>query len=569
MQRAAAAALAGALWLCGSCSPAEPTTPAVDDARLLAAELEAESWLLYGRGYAQQRFSPLAAVTRANVDQLRPAWSYRSGIDATYQTTPLVADGTLYATLPGGHVVALDAATGAVRWRYNHALAAPKPCCGPANRGAALGYGKVFVAAPDAQVLALDRANGSVVWRTALAPPDGALGASMAPVVYAGKVFVGVTGAGYEGPAEATLTDLVDLRERPGGRGYLAAFDAETGNEVWRWYSIPEAGWEGRFTASGPGGEPLGRDLAGERERLPQSGEAWRGGGGSVWGTPAVDPELGLIYFGTGNPSPFADPAARPGDNLYTASLVALDARTGALRWYSQLVPHDRWGYDIATPAVLLDWIGADPPRPAVAQATKSGFLYVFDRATGELLVRSEPFVPQDNLFAAPTAEGVRIAPGAAGGASWSPVAYDPTTGWAYVAGLHLPMRYRVVSEGGSALHTELEPLLEERAGTLTAIDTKDGRVRWQVETELPLVGGVLVTAGGLVFTGQGSGFLTAYDAATGEALWQWEFPAGVNAPPITYALPPDQYIAVAVGGHKLFGFPTGDRLVAFALPTD
>ncbi len=566
----ARASLLGLVVGVAACFAADGGTPeTVGDARLHAADSNREEWLLYGRSYAQQRYSPLDQIRRANVSALEPVWSFHSGIEATFQTTPLVADGVMYATLPGGHVAALDATTGIEQWRYEHTLVVDRPCCGIANRGAALAYGRVFVATPDAQLIALDRETGEVVWRAELAPPDGMLGASMAPLVFDGKVFAGVTGAGYEGPAEASsLADVIAFHERGGGRGYLAAFEAASGAELWRWYSIPEVGWEGGFVDRDPGGTPLGRDRAAERSRLAQHSDAWRVGGGSIWGTPAVDPVLDLIYFGTGNPSPNWNDEARPGDNLYTSSLVALEAATGTLRWYAQLVPHDLWGYDVASPPLLLNWAVDGSARPAVAQATKSGFLYIHDRATGELLVRSEPFVPQENLFAKPTVDGIRVAPGAAGGASWSPVAYAPDVGLAYVAGLHLPMQYRRSALPGpsAAPRVEIEPLGAERFGTLTAIDTRDGSIRWQTRTEVPLVGGVLATAGGLVFVGEGTGVFAAHDAATGERLWEWRFPFGVNAPPISYAIDGKQYIAVAVGGHKLFGFATGDLLVAFAL---
>ena len=421
--------------------------------------------------------------------------------------------------------------------------------------------------------MALDRESGARLWSVALAPDsDKALGAAMAPLVAGGRVFVGVSGAGYARGmiANQSLLDGV-TQQQPGagGRGYLLALDAESGEEHWRWYSIPERGWEGSFVAETPGGSALPRDLERERSLLADSGDAWRGGGATVWTTPAYDPELGLLYLGTGNAAPQFDGDARPGDNLYASSIVALDFETGTLRWHFQQVPHDLWGYDVASPPALFTFEGAEGRRRALGQAGKTGWLYLLDRKSGDLLLRSEPFVPQRNLFAALVPEGVTIAPGPAGGASWSPIAIDAGRALAFVAALHLPMRYtRHPAPNGderdrfSAKPVEGEP----RYGTLSAIDLHTGGLRWQTQTPNPLVGGVLATAGGLVFTGEGSGVLQAFDSDDGEKLWEFRCGAGVNAPPVSYEMDGTQYIAVAAGGHSLFGYPTGDAVIAFRL---
>ena len=317
----------------------------------------------------------------------------------------------------------------------------------------------------------------------------------------------------------------------------------------------------------------LNRDIAAEKARQGEHADAWQVGGGSLWSTPALDPELGLIYLGTGNPAPQMDDVSRPGDNLYSVSLVALDAHSGEIRWHYQQVPHDRWGYDVGSPPVLFDLVRDGRIVPAVAEASKTGWLYVNDRVTGALLYKSEAFVPQRNIFTQPTAEGVTIAPGAGGGASWSPTAFDPTTGLVYVAAMHMPSTFRIkerpATDTRPALRYSILSMADEpRWGTLTAIDTRNGgRIRWQARSEHILVGGVLATAGGLVFMGEGDGHLSAFDSATGERLWQFRCGAGVNAPPITYAVDGVQYVAVAAGGHSMFGFPLGDALVAFALP--
>ena len=580
---------------CGGVA-AEP----VDDARLQGASAASADWLIYGHAYDNQRFSALDQINRQTVARLAPRWIYQTGINATFQATPLVADGVMYLTTPRNHVVAIDAASGVEIWRYRHEMKVDKLCCGPANRGAALGYGAVYMATADGRLVALDHATGAVNWDVFITAPDtrptetleelaeddplrgarvtgaSGLGANMAPLVFDGLVIAGVTGAGYglhvDDAEGKTLGAVVGFEGRFGRRGYLAAFDAETGAEAWRWYTTKADGWEGEWRTTTPGGEPLNRDIAAEKARQAAYADAWQVGGGSVWTTPALDPELGLVYLGTGNPAPQMDDVSRPGDNLYTVSLVALDARTGELRWHFQQVPHDLWGYDVGSPPVLFEIERDGGVVKAAGEASKTGWFYVHDRESGELLYKSEPFVPQRNMFRRPTPEGVTIAPGAAGGASWSPVSLDPRTGIAYVAAVHMPVtffvRERPASGGRPALrYSVLQPADEPRWGTLSAIDTRDeGRIRWQVKTDDILIGGALATAGGLVFMGEGDGHLNAYDSATGERLWRFQSGAGVNAPPITYSVDGVQYVAVAAGGHHLFGFKQGDALIAFAL---
>jgi glucose dehydrogenase len=264
--------------------------------------------------------------------------------------------------------------------------------------------------------------------------------------------------------------------------------------------------------------------------------------------------------------------ASRPGDNLFTSSIVALNLRTGRLVWHYQQVPHDRWGYDVASAPVLLELSRHGRRVPAVAQASKTGWVYVLDRRNGTLLFRSDPFVPQRNLFTPPQpGEGVVIAPGIAGGANWSPSAYDPGRRLFFVGALHLPTRY-IAREArrpdGSVLQYASTQNTDEAWGTLTALDLgAGGRLRWQVRTEEPLVGGVLATAGGLVFSGAGKGRFAAFDAGSGRELWSYACAAGVNAPPVTYTAAGAQLVAVAVGGNALFGFTQGDMVMAFGLP--
>ena len=560
--------------------------------RPAAAQAGAE-WRLHGFDLSGRRFSPLAAIDTASVARLVPRWTYHSGVTATFQATPIVADGVMYVSLPFSGVAALDAATGRERWRYTHVSRIAKPCCGPANRGVAVAGDLVYVGTIDGRLVALDAGTGAVRWDVTVAKYGGTteatsqlgrddplsrvdatgstgVGISAAPLVYGGKVFVGIAGVGYGLHPDQGLA-VVGVSGQYGRPGLMAAFDAKTGRALWRW-EVTGPGWEGHFRATTAGGVSLQRDLAAERAAAPVHAAAWRYGGGSIYATPVVDTVRGLLIFGTGNPSPQMADASRPGDNLYTSSLVALNLRTGRLVWHYQQVPHDRWGYDVASAPVLLDVTVGGRRVAAVAQASKTGWVFVHDRASGRLLFRSEPFVPQRNLFTPPQPdEGVVIAPGIAGGANWSPSAYDPARGLFYVAALHLPTRY-IAREArrpdGSVLQYASTQNTDEASGTLTALDLgAGGRVRWQVRTDEPLVGGVLATAGGLVFSGAGKGRFAAFDAGSGRELWSYVCAAGVNAPPVTYQAGGAQLVAVAVGGNALFGFTQGDMVMAFGLP--
>jgi glucose dehydrogenase len=599
MSRLRTLALIATLAASAASLAAAPAPTATDDARFAAASAQGDDWMLPGGTYANAHFSSLAQISRDNAKYLTLRWTYHTGARGGFETTPIVDGGIMYVTVPGDDVVALDAQTGVQLWRYHHTLR-HKPCCGVANRGAAVAYGRVYIATADARLIALDERDGTVVWDRPLddetpsrveqlgdlagsdrlrdQPVTGQSGvfANMAPQVYAGNVIVGVTGAGYGLHVGAngdpnSLGGVVGVAGDYGTRGYYAAFDAFTGTQRWRWHTVPETGWEGDFRATSPDGSALPRDAEAERSAAPRFKNAWKTGGGSAWTTPAIDPQLGLMYVGVGNPSPQFEDRTRPGDNLYTVALAALDIKSGKLRWAFQEVPHDLWGYDVASPPVLLDARVDGQTVPAVMQAAKTGWLYILDRRTGKLLRRSAPFVPQQNLFARPTPNGVLIAPGAFGGASWSPAAYDATSRLAYVAGIHVPMLYRThtasTTDGSTVDYSEATPeMTAPHFGTLTAIDTQTGAVRWQDKTAQPLVGGVLATAGGLTFTGEGSGAFDAFDSASGAQLWTYNCAAGVNAPPITYRANGEQYVAVAAGGNALFGFAQGDAIYAFAV---
>ena len=592
-------ALAVAAPLLGGSLAASP----IDDARLLAADSDAADWLLPGRDYANQRFSPLDGINATNVKRLVPKWIYQTGTAATFQTTPLVSDGVMYLSAPFSHVMAVDARTGREIWRYEHKAKTKKLCCGPANRGVGLGYGKVFVATVDARLVALDQATGKVVWdsplsdsaevsgpsedRSALTGADPTLkgavsgatgiGANSAPLVFDGKVIVGITGVGYglhldSNRPGAPLGAVIGVAGRYGRPGFLAAFDAQTGHPVWQ-FDTTRQDWEGSFVEKTAYGVPMHRDVAAEKAAAATHKDAWRFGGGSIWHAPALDPASGLLFFGIGNPSPQVAGESRPGDNLYTSSLVAVDARTGVIVWHYQQVPHDLWGYDVASPPVLFDLDVAGKKVPVVGQASKIGWYFVHERATGKLLFKSDPFVPQSNLFQQPTPEGTVIAPGVGGGVNWSPTSVDQGSGIAYLAAMHWPATYRSqvvpATEGKPELHYfNIEPAAQGMYGLLTAIDLKgSGKILWQQRLPEPLVGGVLATKGGLVFSGEGNGEFSAFDARSGEKLWQFQCGAGVNAPPISFTVDGKQMIAVAAGGNQLWGFRQGGAVIVFGLP--
>ena len=557
-------------------------------------------WSLYGRNYANHRYSEIKQINTHNVAQLKPAWIVETGKKGSFQSTPIVIQGVMYVTTPWNHVLALNAASGKELWRYRHQPTTTKTCCGPANRGAAVANGMVYTLTIDARLIALDQASGKVLWDRPITDPQagrsevlkpllgdsdlnqarviGGTGysANMAPQVYDGKVFVGITGAGYglhldtntEGDTELSVVGLSGGGH--GLRGFLIAYDARSGEELWRWHSVPDASWFGQWRTTTPDGVALDRNITEEKKAAKKYPDTWRLGGGSIWTTPAIDAESGLMYVGTGNPAPQMDDSTRPGDNLHTVSLVAIDIETGKTVWAYQQVPHDRWGYDVASPVLLEVSVDGQPVR-AVAQAGKTGWVYVHERETGRLLFKSEPFVPQSNLFRRPTQQGVKIAPGIFGGASWSPMAYDPALRSLYVAAIHHPTTYyskqlQPSEDSPWQSYTYSKPSSDERWGTVTSIASDSGKIRWQRKTGLPMVGGVLATAGGLIFTGEGNGNLLALDARSGEILWQYRAAYGVNAPPVTYAVDGKQYIAVVAGGNKLFGYKTGDRVLVFSI---
>ena len=534
-----------------------PTFVAVEGVALDSLQAANESWPVHGGAYNNQRFSVLDQVNRENVHQLVPVWVYQTGVTESFQTTPIVVGNVMYLTTAESRVIALDATTGELLWRFTPDLSPVSLCCGPNNRGVAVYGQNVYVATLDAKLFALDSRTGEVVWETTVADPDDGYSITMAPLAYDGRVFVGVSGGKF------------------GIRGFVAAYAADTGERAWVWNTIPapdEApnGWWGDWRDADPYGTTLNRDVLQEREDSAQYSDAWRRGGGPVWMTPAYDPVGKTLYFSVGNPAPPLNGRVRPGDNLYTGSIVALDAVSGVLKWYFQYLPHDVWDLAPGSAPFLFSVDG----RRFVGHAGKTGWLYVVDAETGEPVLRSENFVPQDALFAPPASDGVRIVPGSNGGTSWSPVAYSPRTGSAYVPATHQPMIVASAAQprgepgslwlGGTS---RLSPD-DESWGTLSAIDVRTGSIRWQRRTAAPLVGPVLATAGDLVFVGQGTGTLDAFDAVDGTLLWQFRTGAGAHGGPVTYSVNGIQYVAIAAGGDYQTDSPRGNAVIAFALAT-
>ncbi|HEC72743.1 MAG TPA: pyrrolo-quinoline quinone [Methylophaga aminisulfidivorans] len=566
----------------------------------LAACADDQQWPLFGGDTLHQRHSPLEQVTVANVKALKPAWQYQSGVKGSFQATPIVKNDVMYLSLPFNDVVALNAKNGTVIWRYEYdRITTREMCCGPANRGVAVADGRVFMGTVDGRLISLDAKTGDKLWDKditlgqngiqeklstiageSLGEVSGTSGAglNMAPMVYNGQVIIGITGVGYglhleSANPDAPLGAVVGIAGKYGRRGFLAAYDMKSGEQLWQFDTIPSQGWEGRYSAKTPSGEVLPRDIKAEKANAAKFADAWRYGGGSAWSTPAIDHDTDTLFFGTGNPSPQMEGSSRPGDNLYTSSLVALDANSGEVKWFFQQVPHDLWGYDVASPPVLFTVKKAGKSIKAVGQAGKTGWFYVLNRETGKLIFKSDAFVPQQNMFQAPTKEGKIIFPGVLGGSNWSPVSVDESRRLVFIAGIHWPINYSLhqldSTEGKPGIkYSSMSPLdNDERYGLLTAINLDTGHIVWQHKTQSPLLGGVLSTQSGVVLTGEGEGRLLALDANTGDVLWQGKSEAGVNAPPISYEIDNKQYIAVASGGNTLFGYPGGDFLKVWALP--
>jgi len=529
----------------------------VSQAQLNAADKDGNNFLHSNANYANSRYYAAKQITTSNVASLRPAFTFQTEVLESMETAPIVVDGTMYITTSYNHVYAIDPVTGKQKWHYKHKMGPVTTyCCGPNNRGVAISGGHVFMGTLDAKLVALDAKTGKLVWDTQIADPELGYSETMAPVAVNGRILIGTNGGEY------------------GIRGFVKSFDAKDGKLQWTFHTIPEKGHEGTWAVNDASGRNMHRDIAAEKDQLAKhGGDFYKTLGGGVWMTPAVDLESNTAFFVVGNPSPDLYGAERPGDNLYTDSIVAVDLNTGKYKWHYQYVAHDVWDVDAVSPVILTEAKGKDGKMVKVAiHGGKTGFVYVHDRATGELIRLSEPMVPIDGMWTLPTKEGAKMMLGANGGVEWSPMAINPETRMVYAANLLQPMTYHVEASKypggklwlGGAFKTIPS---EKQSGRLSAVNLDTGKVAWKFDTDEPLIGGVLATAGGLVFNGEANGLFRAFDAKNGKKLWEYQTGAGVNAPAVSYTVGGKQYIAVAAGGNNQIDAKRGNSVVVFALP--
>ncbi len=518
------------------------------------AESDGNNFLLTNGDYWQRRYYPNTQINTANVARLHPAWIFQTEVKELLETSPLVVNGVMYVTTSFSHVYALNARTGEEIWHYKHKLGPVTTfCCGPNNRGVAAYGDMVYLATLDAKLVALDAKTGNVVWQTDIADPELGYSETMAPTAVNGKILIGTNGGEY------------------GIRGFLRAYDAKTGKLIWNFNTIPDSS-VGVWADKDATGRDMHRDIAAEKAQLTKSGDPFKTLGGGVWQNPAVDLETNRIYFVVGNPSPDLDGAVRPGDNLYTDSLVSLDLNTGQYVCHFQYIAHDIWDLDAVSPAIITTVAGKDgKPTKGVIHAGKTGHVYVHDAKDCSLIRFSDAMVPQENMWTLPTKDGARMLPGANGGVEWSPMATNPVLGLTYAINLHQPMTYHVANapypQGKLWLGGAFKVIpTEEQWGNVSAVDYNTGKIRWQVKTPQPMIGGVLATAGGLVFTGEGNGQFKAYDAETGATLWKFQAGAGVNAPPSSYTVDGKQYVVVGAGGNVQLDYKRGDAIIAFTV---
>ncbi|MBS0481620.1 MAG: PQQ-dependent dehydrogenase, methanol/ethanol family [Proteobacteria bacterium] len=551
---------ATALLALASCNNSKtasaPATSGVTDA-MIANAAEGE-WLSYGRDYAEQRFSTLKQVNDSNVGQLGLTWSADLDTARGQEATPLMHDGVLYVSTAWSLVKAYDAKTGALKWSYDPKVPREKlvdVCCDAVNRGVALYGDKVYVATLDGRLVALDQKSGKAVWEKRTFPADSHMAITGAPRIVKGKVLIGSAGSEYF------------------SRGYLAAFDAQTGNELWRFFTVP----------GDPSKPQEGKHL--DAAVKTWSGDFWKlGGGGNVWDSITYDPVTNLVYFGTANAEPW-NPAHRntkgEGDSLYTASIVAVNADTGEYAWHFQETPEDRWDFDSAQQITVADLTIGGQKQHVVMHAPKNGFFYLLDAKTGKF-ISAKPFVepinwasgidpvtgrPNVNPDARYEVTGKPFVgmPGAIGAHSWTPMSYSPLTGLVYIPTNNTPQLYAPDPDwkpGTTGFQLGIDSTLGNvpadkkvrqatraaMTGALVAFDPVAGKVKWKVPYPMPTNGGTLATAGNLVFQGTATGEFNAYSADAGKKLWGFATQSGVLAAPMTYSIDGEQYVAVMVG---------------------
>ena len=518
---------AGFLFLVAAAAPAQVTYR-----DLLQAD--PANWLSYNGSYNSQRHSRLKQIHAGNVGGLAPKWIYHFPGAEELESVPIVVDGVMYVSDPN-RVIALDGRAGRVIWEYQRQPALQK---GP-NRGVAVLGGKVYFGTQDAHLVALDARTGGLIWDAKIAEASDGYWCPVAPLAVKDKIIVGIAAGDY------------------GLNGWLDAYDAETGRRVWRWNSIPKPGEKGSES---------------------WSGDSWKTGGGDTWLTGSYDPQLNLIYWGTGNPAPDFDGDVRQGDNLYTDSMVALDADTGKLKWYFQFTPHDVHDWDAVEIPVLVDATFQGRTRKLLAQADRNGFYYLLDRASGGFLLGT-PFVSRLNWASGltedgrpirvpgvePTAQGNKACPATSGATNWMSPAYNPDTGLFYVAvqegcGINTKAKDTFRPGGNPYMATGYVDSPEEpREMHVRALELTTGKRRWDYKQigSTRYGAGLLSTAGGLIFAGDDQGGLTALDAATGKALWRFNTGQRISASPIAYSFKGRQYIAVEAGSNVVaFGLP-------------
>jgi len=570
----------------GRASATGPGVTGVDAARISGADREPGNWMTYGRTYSEQRFSPLKEITEQNIQRLGLAWHFDLDTRRGQESTPLVVDGVVYFTTAWSKVVALDAASGKLLWAYDPKVPpswAVNACCDVVNRGVAAWKGKVFVGTLDGRLIALDAVKGQPAWETLTIDRSSRYTITGAPRVVKGKVLIGNGGA------------------EMGVRGYVSAYDADTGQLAWRFYTVP-----------GDPAKPFENPILREAART-WSGEWWKnGGGGTVWDAMAYDPQLDLLYIGTGNADPWARKirGVKAGDSLFTSSLIALRPDTGEYVWHYQENPADEWDYDSAEQIILADLSIDGQVRQVLLHAPKNGFFYVLDRATGKLL-SAKPYtqvtwatgidMQTGRPIESPAAQYEKgdkaaiVSPGPGGAHSWHPASFSPETGLVYFPVLesgfpyksaahfrHSPLAWNTGIDGVAAGMPQVpevkKAILGSIKGHLVAWDPVKQKEAWRAERPGPLNGGALSTAGNLVFEGTGLGQFEALRATTGEKLWSASTESGVTAGPISYSVDGEQYVAVLVGWGGVLPLAAGEvglqfprtanvpRLLAFKL---
>ena len=513
--------------------------PIANQELLDGLKADGSTWLTFGGNYANHRFSPLTQITPENISKLQPLWTFQTNTLGNFETTTLLRDNVLYVTGPQNVAWAIDARSGRQIWRYRREL--PEnltACCGLVNRGFAALGDRLFMTTLDAHLLALDMKTGNIVWDATLEDYTNGYASTLAPIVVKDKVIVGVAGGEY------------------GIRGFIDAYDAQSGKRAWRFHTIP-----------GPG-EPGFNSW---------SGESWKIGGSGVWVTGAYDPEQNAIFFGTGNPGPDYHGPSREGDNLYSCSLVVLDADTGKLKWHYQFTPHDVHDYDSTEVPILADLTINGQPRKTVMFANRNGFYYTLDRVTGKVIV-AKPFVqttwaksidaqgrPMLEAGHTPDEKGERTCPDLTGGTNFWPPSFDPRSRLFYVNAREACATfygYKPEYVAGQRFTGGAQQLVNNRDekpfGALRAIDPVTGERKWEFLMPTPSRAGILTTASNLLLSGDGDGNLLALDSRTGKLLWRYQMGATLHGTsPITYMLDGRQHVLV----------PSGTTLTAWALP--